>query len=361
MSRRDYYEILGISQNASEEEIKKSYRRLAVEYHPDRNPGNKEAEEKFKELSEAYSVLSDPKKRSTYDRFGHSGVGQEFGFEQGFSGFSDIFDNIFGDIFGAPSRQGADARYDLDITFEEAAFGCEKEIVFKKEAFCGTCRGSGAKPGSSPKTCRQCNGTGQTRLNQGFFTLTRTCTRCYGKGVMIEEKCSDCRGHGQVRKDHAVSVKIPAGIDTGQRLRLKGEGMVANRGGESGDLYVVIRVAEHPFFKRAEEHVVLELPITFVQASLGAQLEVPTLNGPHEVKIPAGTQFGDMIRLKGKGIKRLNGSGSGDQLIKIGIETPKHLTGNQKELLRQFEKSMDVESQPLTSRFWQKLKETFQT
>jgi molecular chaperone DnaJ len=367
--KRDYYEILGAQRGASDDELKKAYRKLAIQFHPDRNPGDKAAEEKFKELNEAYQILSDPQKRSAYDRFGHAGVGGGGfgGFDpNGFSGsFTDIFDNIFGDIFGgaqggsAGAAGGVDLRYHMEISFVEAAFGCEKEITFDKESACDTCQGSGSKPGSRPNTCPTCQGAGQVRLSQGFFTLTRTCPRCAGRGAIITDPCGTCRGAGRVKKPHSVSVKIPAGIDKDQRIRLRGQGEAAEPGGRTGDLYVIVDVTPHALFTRENEHVILELPITFVQAAVGADVEVPTLEGTTTLKIAPGTQSGTVKRLKGKGIKRLNGTGFGDQLVQIVVETPTQLTSKQRDLLRQFEKEGTRESQPGITSFLKKFKELF--
>lgn len=365
MAKRDYYEILGIGKDSSDEEIKKAYRRLAIQYHPDRNAGNKTLEEKFKELNEAYQVLSDPQKKATYDRFGHAAMGGAGGFEGGgpFSGsFTDIFDNIFGDIFGqagsSPSG-GVDLRYTLDISFEEAAFGAEKTIKFDKEITCERCIGSGAQPGTKPKTCRTCRGTGQVRFNQGFFTLSRTCGHCGGRGHIIELKCETCRGLGKNKKAHSVAVKIPAGVDSDQRLRLRGEGEINEPGGRAGDLYVQLRVREHPVFKRENEHVILDLPITFVQATLGAELDIPTLGGSTKLEIQAGLQSGETLRLKGKGIKRLNGAGYGDQFVRVTVETPSRLNSKQRDLLKQFEEAGSQESYPGIARFFDKIKGLF--
>jgi molecular chaperone DnaJ len=366
MSKRDYYEILGVIRTANDEDLKKAYRRLAIQHHPDRNPGDKASEEKFKEINEAYQILSDARKRQTYDQFGHAGLGgmPGGGFEQGVgSSFSDIFDNIFGDIFGGggATSAGVDLRYNMEITFEEAAFGVEKQIHFEKESTCETCQGSGARAGTRPQTCKTCRGAGQIRFNQGFFTLSRPCSTCMGRGVVIEERCETCRGRGKTRKPHAVNVKIPAGVDSEQRLRLKGEGEIAEPGGRPGDLFVHLRVKEHSLFRREDEHVIVEVPITFVQAAIGAEIDVPTLMGSTTMKISSGTQSGTVSRLKGKGIKRLNGSGFGDQLVKIVVETPTSLNARQKELLREFEREAALDSHPGILMFVQKFKEIFKT
>ncbi|MFM8316500.1 MAG: molecular chaperone DnaJ [Deltaproteobacteria bacterium] len=367
MAKRDYYEILGVSRGVSDEELKKAFRKLAIQYHPDKNPGDKKAEDAFKEVNEAYQVLSDPKKRGMYDQFGHAGMGAGAGgFDpSGFASgsFSDIFDNIFGDIFGGGGRQtgGVDLRYNLEITFEEAALGTEKKITFEKEFACETCTGSGAKPGTRPQACKQCRGTGQVRFNQGFFTLARTCPQCAGRGAIIESKCSDCRGQGSVKKPHSVNVTIPAGIDNDQRIRLRGQGEIAETGGTPGDLYVSVRVQEHPLFKREGEHVIVDMPITFTQAALGAEIDVPSLSGSLKVDLKSGTQSGETYRLKGKGIKRLNGSGHGDQFVRVNVEIPKHLTSKQKDLLRQFEKEERPDAHPGVTSFLKKFKDIIRT
>jgi molecular chaperone DnaJ len=368
MSKRDYYAVLGVERSASDDEIKKAYRKIAIQFHPDRNPGNKEAEEKFKEANEAYQVLSDPQKRAAYDRFGHAGVGADAGgkpFGEGFGNFSDIFDNIFGDIFGGMGaagerdRGGVDLRYNLEITFEEAAFGTERTIQFHKVVTCEPCSGSGAKPGTKPKPCRSCRGTGQVRFNQGFFVLSRTCTSCSGRGEVIEEKCRRCSGRGVVEAERSVTVSIPAGIDTGQRLRIRGEGEISSSGGTPGDLFVQITVKEHPLFQRQGEHVTLDLPISFVQAALGDEIDVPTLGGTTKLRVPAGIQSGEVIRLKGKGIKRLNGSGYGDELVRVIVETPTKLNAKQRELLREFAEAGSPDSQPGVAHFLKTIRELF--
>lgn len=363
MSKVDYYSLLEISASVSDEEIKKAYRKLAVQYHPDRNPGDKAAEEKFKEINQAYQVLSDPQKRAAYDRMGHAAFtqgGGGGGFEGGFSNFSDVFDNIFGDIFGnqgGGNQSGVDLRYNLELTFEEAVFGIEKTIQFDKEVPCDSCLGSGAKSGTRPATCKACRGSGQVRFNQGFFTLSKTCTACSGRGQVIESKCEGCRGRGTVRKAHSVVVKVPAGVENEQRLRLRGEGEKNDPNGRAGDLFVFLYVKEHSFFKREQEHVLLEMPISFTQAALGAEIDVPTLEGSTKVKIPAGAQNGHLMRLKGKGIKRLNGSGHGDQVIQFHVEIPKKLSSHQKDLLRQFEAAGEADSHPGILDFLKKFKE----
>lgn len=363
MSKRDYYEILSVTREASDEELKKAYRRAAIQWHPDRNPGNAEAEAQFKEINEAYQVLSDPKKRATYDRFGHAGLGnQGFGGEQGFgaSSFSDIFDNIFGDIFGQSQQAwGVDLRYNLEIDFVEAAFGTEKVITFEKESACGTCKGSGAKPGTTPKKCRTCKGSGQMHFNQGFFTLSRTCSTCLGRGAVVEERCEDCAGRGRVKKETSVEVKIPAGIDSEQRLRLRGEGESADGSGRAGDLYVHVIVKDHPLFRREGEHLILDLPISFVHAALGAKIEIPSLEGPVQIAIPAGTQSGEVLKLRGKGIRRLNGHGHGDLVVRVLVETPSKLSSKQKDLLKQFAEEESRGSHPAMDKFLDKFRELF--
>ncbi|MFQ6069695.1 MAG: molecular chaperone DnaJ [Candidatus Aminicenantales bacterium] len=353
MTKRDYYEILGISRGASEEEIKKAYRRMALKYHPDRNPGDKEAEEKFKEAAEAYSVLIDSEKRSVYDRFGHEGLRGE-GFT-GFSGFnSSIFEDFedilgsffgfsFGDIFGRGERRqryspqrGRDLGLEVEITLEEAAFGVDKEIKLNRVELCGTCNGSGMKPGTRKAICPQCEGRGQVRYSQGFFTISRTCSYCQGQGEIISSPCRDCQGSGKVRAKRTVKVRIPAGIDDGYKLRIGGEGEAGDPHAPRGDLYVLIRVKKHKFFEREGNNLHCEIPISFSQAALGARVEVPTLEEPETIKITPGTQPGDVFRLKGRGLKSLNSFGKGDLLVKVKVEIPKNLTKEQKELLHRF-------------------------
>ncbi|MBI4529754.1 MAG: molecular chaperone DnaJ [Deltaproteobacteria bacterium] len=365
--KSDYYELLGVNRNAGEEEIKKAYRKLALKYHPDRNPGNKEAEEKFKAVSEAYQILIDPEKRSQYDRFGHAAFG-EAGFARGFdftSGFEDIFGDIFGEFFGGGTSRrrtrtrGEDLRYNIEISFEEAAFGAEKKIKIPRQSPCETCHGSGSKPGSSPRTCPSCRGSGQVTFQQGFFQVSRSCSQCRGEGTIISDPCSSCNGAGRVRKLHALSVKIPAGVDTGSRLKLRGEGESGSSGGPPGDLYVVIQVQPHPLFVRDGLDLVCEVPINFVQAALGTEIDVPTLEGKVKMKIPAGTQSGKILRLKGKGIRDVHGYQQGDQLVRIVVETPTHLTAGQKQLLKEFAALGEEEAHPISKGFLDKVKQIF--
>lgn len=341
---KDYYELLGVPRNASESDLKKAFRSLALKYHPDRNPENKESEEKFKEINEAYSVLSDPEKRANYERFGTAaGVGAGFG---GFSGagFGDIFEDIFGDFFGTSSggqrrprpAKGNDLRYDLDITLEESAFGTEKHIEVPRWETCTTCNGNGSKPGKGPVTCSNCKGTGHVRFQQGFFSVSKTCGQCNGTGKIITDPCASCKGSGRNKKVHSISVKIPPGVDSGSRLRMTGEGEPGIHGGPYGDLYIIITVKKHPVFVREGNDIYCEMSITFPQAVLGTGIEVPTLDGTADLKIPPGTHSGKSFHLKGKGIQRLGGHGKGDEIVIINIEIPKHITPRQKELLEEF-------------------------
>jgi molecular chaperone DnaJ len=350
---RDYYEILGLSKDASPEDIKKTYRKLALKYHPDRNkePG---AEEKFKEISEAYAVLSDDEKRAQYDRFGHAGINGQYSAEDifrgaDFGGFGDIFEMFFGGGGGRRGpmgpRRGSDLQYDLYITFEEAAFGVHKDIDIPRTERCSNCSGTGAKPGTSPKRCPTCGGTGQirtTRSGLGMqFVSTTTCSTCHGRGQIIESPCPVCSGTGRVRNTRKITVNVPAGADSGMHLRLSGEGDSGEPGAPPGDLYVVIHVMEHPYFKRVDYDVISELSISFTQAALGADIMVDTLHGKVKMNIPAGTQTHSVFRLKDKGIQHLHGSRKGDQLVRVVIKTPTKLTQEQKELLRQFETISD--------------------
>ena len=346
-SKRDYYEVLNVERNASDADLKKAYRKLALQYHPDRNPGDAAAEEKFKEAAEAYDVLTDPQKRQLYDRFGHQGL-EGSGFS-GFSGFEDIFSS-FGDIFedffglgsgrGARSRhqRGADLRYDLSLTFLEAAFGVEKELALEKMDTCETCAGNGCKPGTQPETCNFCRGTGQMARSQGFFTVRTTCPHCRGTGQMIADPCRDCRGTGQIKTHKTVSVKIPAGVDTGSRLRLTNEGEAGRQGGPRGDLYVFIHVEPHDFFERDNSDVICRVPISFIQAALGDTISVPTLEDEKKLRIPKGTQYGDVFRFNGEGIPSLRTGRRGDQIIQVIIKTPTSLSKKQESLLKEFAK-----------------------
>ena len=355
MSKRDYYEILGVERDATEQQIKSAYRKLALKHHPDRNPGNQEAEESFKEAAEAYAVLADREKRSMYDRFGHAGVGSGAGPGAGFdptifADFSDIFAGLgetfgFGDIFGARRRRGgpqrgSDLRYDLEITFEESAKGAETTIQIPREESCETCNGSGAAPGTSAETCSQCRGAGQLRYQQGFLTVARPCPNCRGTGKTIAKPCQTCRGAGRIAKDRKLTVKIPPGIATGQRLRLHGEGEHGSAGGPPGDLYVVVHVREHSFFHREGDDLYYELPIGFPTLALGGSIKVPTLNGREELHIPAGTQAGARFKLRGKGMPNVSGRGHGDLHVIAGVAVPKKLSKEQKHLLEELAKSL---------------------
>ncbi len=361
--KRDYYEILSVERSVTDDELKKAYRKLAIQYHPDRNPGDATAEVRFKEINEAYQILSEPGKRAAYDKFGHAGLGGAgFGGDAGFNGsFSDIFDNIFSDIFGARGAEqaaGVDLRYNLEVSFEEAAFGADKKITFERENACSSCKGSGARAGTTPQTCQTCRGSGQMHFNQGFFTLSRTCSACQGRGVIITDHCRPCRGRGRVKSPATVEVKIPAGIDSDQRMRLRGEGEAAEPGGRAGDLYVHVRVKDHPLFQREGEHLILDLPVSFTQAALGTEIEIPTLGGATELEIPAGTQSGTILKLRGKGIKRLNGNGSGDLVVRVLVETPARLSSKQKELLKELGEETSKGSQPAVETFQKKFKES---
>jgi molecular chaperone DnaJ len=352
-NKRDYYETLGISKTASEKEIKDAFRRLAMKYHPDRNPENKTAaEEKFKEVAEAYEVLSNKEKRATYDRFGHAGVDQTAGFSGAGFSFDDLFGdlgNIFGDIFTGGRKgtrssggreAGADLRYNLSITLEEAIRSTTKQIQVNKYATCETCQGLGAKKGSSLKTCADCNGTGYIRLQQGFFSVQQTCPACHGQGKIISDPCTACNGQGRKQYIKTLSVKIPMGIDTGDQIRLGGEGDAGLRGGPSGDLYIVVYVAEHPIFKRRGNDLYCEVPLCFTTAILGGELDIPTLEGKIKLKIPPETQTGKLFRLRGKGVKPMHGLVKGDILCRVIVETPVKLNKQQKALLEEFERAL---------------------
>jgi molecular chaperone DnaJ len=362
--KRDYYQVLGISRTASDDDIKKAYRKLALKHHPDRNPDNhREAEEQFKVLVEAYQVLADPERRNLYDRFGHAAFetgGPGAGFDVT-AGFEDIIGDLFGDFFGTArtgrrSRRGQDLRYELEIGFDEAAFGCEKTISVPRLAPCDTCGGRGAKPGTSPKACPQCRGSGQVRFQQGFFSIAKTCGHCNGQGTIIASPCPTCQGSGRRQRTHQLNLKIPAGVDSGARLKLRAEGEAGPNGGPAGDLYVVLHVREHELFAREGTDVVCEVPVSITQAALGGEIAVPTLDGPATVKVPPGTQSGTLFRLKGRGIPELNGYGRGDQIVRIAVETPRKLSVRQRELLEEFAKLAGEEVHPLSKSFLDKVK-----
>ncbi len=371
--KRDYYEVLGVERNASPEEVKKSFRKLAIKYHPDKNPGDRPAEEKFKEAAEAYEVLSDPQKRAQYDQFGHAmpggggGAGAGgFGDTRGFEGaFGDIFGDLFGEIFGGQRRgrargqRGSDLRYNLEIDFRQAAFGGDATIRFPRLVNCEACAGSGAKPGTQPVRCPQCQGTGSIGTRQGFFEIRRPCGRCQGQGRVIQDPCADCRGEGRVRSDRSITIQIPAGVDNGSRLRLTGEGESGLGGAPPGDLYVVLTVRDHPLFERQGGDILCEVPVTFVQAALGDEIEVPSLEGPIKVKVPPGTQSGKILRLRGRGIASLDGDGRGDELIRVLVEVPSKLSVKQKQILRQFAEASGQETNPIGKSFLEKMRDLF--
>ena len=355
MSKRDYYEVLGVARTANEGELKSAYRKLAMQFHPDRNPGDKKAEEKFKEAAEAYAVLADPGKRAAYDRFGHAGVsaaaGAGAGFDpETFGDFADILGNMFGfgDLFGGGRRRGgpqrgADLRYDLEITFVESATGAEPTIQIPRQETCDTCNGSGAAAGSSPTTCSMCRGQGQVRRQQGFFTIAVTCPQCRGAGRTIAKPCQTCHGAGRVTQERKIKVKIPPGISDGQQLRLQNEGEAGASGGPAGHLYVVIHVQEHEFFRREGNHLFCEVPVNFTTLALGGEIVVPTLDGPERTKVPDGTQTGTTLRLRGKGMPDVNGRGRGDLLVTVQVQTPKKLNKEQRHLLEQLAKALPKE------------------
>lgn len=377
MSKRDYYEVLGVERTVTIEEIKKSYRKLAVKYHPDKNPGDKAAEEKFKELGEAYEILSDPDKRALYDQHGHAAFDRRAGgFGRGTGGFHDPFDifrevfgggggTIFDDLFGGgrsdptQPQRGGDLRYDMEITFEEAAHGTEKEITVSKPERCDVCDGSGAESGSRVKTCPTCGGRGQVISSRGIFSIAQTCPSCQGAGRVIEKPCKACHGSGRRDRQSKIKLKIPGGVDTGSRLRSLGNGEAGLRGGPSGDLYVVLHVKPHEIFQRDGDDLVCEVPVSFVQAALGAEIEVPTLSGKAEIKIPAGTQPGTTFRLKGKGVKNVQGYGNGDLHVRILVEVPTHLTSAQKAKLQEFAELCNGKESPLSQSFFEKAKNLF--
>ncbi len=368
MEEKDLYKILGVDRGAGDEEIKRAYRKLAQELHPDKHHGNKEVEEKFKLINEAYDTLKDPEKRAQYDRFGYVGAGpgpgpgayRDFGTD-----FQDLFSEVFSDFFGAGRRRaapehGSDLRYDIDITFEEAAFGAGKSVNIPKTINCSACGGSGAKPGTSPTVCSTCRGAGQVRYQQGFFSISRPCSACGGAGAVIKDPCGACRGAGKVKSIKTITVKVPPGVDTGSRLRIPGEGEPGERGGGPGDLYIFLNVEPHPLFRRENDDIILEVPISFPQAALGAEIDVPTLDGPVKLKIPPGTQSGKVLRLKGKGIASLQTGRRGDAQVIIRVETPAKLNKRQRELLEEFANISGDDTTPLRKNFFSKVKEIFE-
>jgi molecular chaperone DnaJ len=381
MSKRDYYEVLGVERTSSNEEIKKSYRKLAVKFHPDKNPGDKTAEEKFKEIGEAYEVLSEPQKRAAYDQYGHSAFdprSRGFGGRSGAGGFHDPFEvfrevfgastggSIFDELFGGGSRadpsgpqRGSDLRYDMEITFEEAAMGTEKEVTLTKLEKCDHCHGSGAEAGSTRKVCPTCGGRGQVMMSRGIFSIAQTCQRCNGTGQILEKPCKVCGGDGRREKQSKVKLKIPAGVDTGARLRSVGSGEAGLRGGPSGDLYVVLHVKPHEIFHREGDDLICEVPIQFVQATLGSEIEVPTLMGKAQIRIPAGTQPNTVFRLKGKGVKSLQGHGHGDLHVRVTVEVPTALNAAQKAKLQEFAELCDANVSPISQSFFEKAKKLF--
>src|SRR5581483_4445258 len=371
--KRDYYEVLGVSRTASEQEIKSAYRKMALQYHPDRNPNNPSAEEKFKECTEAYSVLVDAQKRAQYDRFGHAGVSGAaaggVGFDPTiFQDFSDIFSDLFGfgDFFSGGGgrrrsweQRGADVREDLKLDFEEAVFGATKEVKVRRHEACASCHGSGLASGKSAVTCRTCGGRGQVRYQQGFFSISRTCSTCQGTGTVITNPCPTCKGDGRQLRERSIEVKVPAGVEDGTRIRYAGQGEAGVHGGPAGDLYVVLHVSEHPFFERDGRNLLCVLPISFPQAALGAEIEIPTLEGPHTLKIPQGTQSGTVLRVRGKGVPSLNGHGKGDLLVEVRVQVPTRVGKRERELLQELEALQGVDNKPEQKTLLSKVKDIF--
>ncbi len=369
-AQRDYYEVLGVSKNASDVDIKKAFRRLAMKYHPDRNPDDKQAEEKFKEAKEANDILSDKQKRAAYDQFGHAGVSAAAGGPdaRGFSGFGDIFDSVFGDIFGAQGRggqrgqSGANLRYDLELDLEQAIAGSTIKIRVPRLVICSECSGSGARKGSSPVQCPTCNGAGQVRMQQGFFSVQQTCPKCRGQGKIISDPCRACQGQGRVRDSKTISVKIPPGVDTGDRIRLSGEGEAGAHGVPAGDLYVNVIVRDHDIFTREGSDLYCEVPVSFTAAALGREVEIPTLDGKVKLRIPPETQSGRLFRLRGKGVRSVRSTARGDLLCRVALETPVNLSKKQKELLEQFEDTMEEDDRhflPLAGKWFDSVKKFF--
>jgi molecular chaperone DnaJ len=376
MAKKDLYEILGVARNASEADIKKAYRRLAMKHHPDRNPGDKSAEAQFKEMQQAYDILSDAQKRAAYDQFGHAGVdpsaaagaGGFYGAGAGGASFADIFGDVFGDIFGAGrgrgthAYRGADLRYSLELALEDAVKGTEVRIRVPSLETCDTCKGSGAKPGTQPSVCRTCGGHGQVRMQQGFFSIQQTCPSCHGQGKVVTDACAACRGAGRVQQTKTLSVKVPAGVDEGDQIRLAGEGEAGENGGPAGDLYVQVRLKPHPVFKRERDDLYCEIPVSFATAALGGEVDAPTLDGRANIKIPVGTQSEKLFRLRGKGVRNVRTGQVGDLYCKVSVETPVHLTAEQEKALREFEASLragGTRHSPRESSWLDKLKGLF--
>jgi molecular chaperone DnaJ len=370
--KRDYYEVLGITRTATEQEIKSAYRKMALQFHPDRNPNNPDAEEKFKECSEAYAVLADVEKRSVYDRFGHAGLGGGAGAGAGFDAtdLGDIFGDFFGlgEIFGggaggnrrrSRTQRGADLREDINMEFEDAVFGTEAQVTVRRHESCEECKGSGAAPGKAPVTCRSCNGRGQVRYQQGFFSIARTCPTCQGTGSVVTDPCAKCKGEGRVLRQRTVDAKVPAGVEDGTRIRFTGYGEGGLHGGPPGDLYVVLHVKEHPFFEREGNDLHCVIPVSFAQAALGAEITVPTLEGEHVLKVPEATQSGTTLRIKGKGVPILNSHGKGDLYVEVRVQTPSKLNKRQRDLLHELEATTRVENRPQRRTLLGKVKDIF--
>ena len=382
-AKKDYYEVLGVPRSSTADEIKKAYRKLALQHHPDKHKGDKKAEEKFKEIGEAYEVLSDQQKRDAYDRYGHrafapgAGMGGAGGFHDPFEVFREVFNSggagggIFGDIFegafggtgggrrGSRSNQGSDLRYDLEIEFMEAVRGCEKEVTIRRPVSCSPCQGSGAAPGSKAVTCTTCRGQGQVAVSRGFFSIAQTCPKCSGTGQSIQNPCKSCHGEGRVEENARIKLKIPAGVDTGSRLRSVGQGEAGSRGGSSGDLYVVLTVRSHPVFEREEHDLFCDVPVAFSQLALGAEISIPSLDGEMTLKIPAGTSSNKVFRIRGQGVPSVSGRGRGDLHIRTQVEVPKHLNSAQKEALEHFAKLCDEHTHPERHSFFEKAKKIF--
>jgi molecular chaperone DnaJ len=370
-TKRDYYEILGVGKSATDQEMKSAYRKLAMQHHPDRNPGSKEAEDRFKEAAEAYAVLTDPQKRAAYDRYGHAGLGGaggSAGFDPSvFADFSDVLGDIFGfgDFFGGGRRgtrvqRGSDLRFDLELKFEEAAFGTTTQIKFARHEACADCSGTGALNGSGPTQCGMCNGYGQVRFQQGFFSVTRTCSQCGGSGKIVQNPCKTCRGEGRAVREKTVDLKIPAGVDAGDKLRVSGEGDAGGKGAPPGDLYVVLSVKDHEVFERRDHHLYCHIPVSFPQAALGSEIMVPTLDGDEvSVKVPSGTQSGSTFRIKGRGVNKRGGSSRGDLYVTVNLTVPEKLSKEQKDLIHKLAATMEDDNRPVEKRLLDRMKEIF--